>query len=180
MKTLDFHLAPASRCSYESCSSIFFSFISTSINANSVKIGYIDVEKVINNLPQYQQDNDSLSQKFEPKKQQLLDLFKHIELLKENLNNFDKSINYDLYQKELDKIKELEVSFQSETELWQYQLNQDKLLLLQKIETKINQAINEFAASENYDLILYENAAFVSDDINITNQIIYKIESLSE
>ena len=44
----------------------------------------------------------------------------------------------------------------------------------------INQAINEFAASENYDLILYENAAFVSDDINITNQIIYKIKSVPE
>ena len=158
----------------------FLALLVSSINANSVKIGYIDVDKVINSLPQYQQDNDSLVQRFEPKKQQLLDLFKHIELLKENLNNFDKSINNDLYQKELDKIKELEVNFQSETELWQYQLNQDKLLLLQKIETMINQAINEFAASENYDLILYENAAFVSDDINITNQIIYKIESVPE
>ena len=158
----------------------FLALLVSSINANSVKIGYIDVDKIINSLPQYQQDNDSLVQRFEPKKQQLLDLFKHIELLKENLNNFDKSINNDLYQKELDKIKKLEVSFQSETELWQYQLNQDKLLLLQKIETMINQAINEFAASENYDLILYENAAFVSDDINITNQIIYKIESVPE
>jgi outer membrane protein len=147
----------------------FLTLLVSSINANSVKIGYIDVEKVINSLPQYQQNNDSLVQKFEPKKQQLLDLFKHIDLL-----------NNDLYQKELEKIKELEVSFQSETELWQYQLNQDKLLLLQKIETMINQSINEFAASENYDLILYENAAFVSDDINITNQIILKIESLSE
>ena len=158
----------------------FLTLLVSSINANSVKIGYIDVEKVINSLPQYQQNNDSLVQKFEPKKQQLLDLFKHIELLKENLNNLDKSIDNDLYQKEFDKIKELEVSFQSETKLWQYQLNQDKLLLLQKIETMINQAINEFAASENYDLILYENAAFVSDDINITNQIIYKIESVPE
>ena len=158
----------------------FLALLVSSINANSVKIGYIDVDKIINSLPQYQQDNDSLVQRFEPKKQQLLDLFKHIELLKENLNNFDKSINNDLYQKELDKIKKLEVSFQSETELWQYQLNQDKLLLLQKIETMINQAINEFAASENYDLILYENAAFVSDDVNITNQIIFKIESMPE
>ncbi|SVC04567.1 uncharacterized protein METZ01_LOCUS257421, partial [marine metagenome] len=49
----------------------------TSINAQSIKIGYIDVEKVINSLPQYQHDNDSLIQQFEPKKQQLLDLFKH-------------------------------------------------------------------------------------------------------
>ena len=159
---------------------LFLALLVTPINANSIKIGYIDVETIINNLPQYQKDNESLVQRFEPKKQQLLDLFKHIELLKENLNNFDKSINNDLYQKELDKIKELEVSFQSETKLWQYQLNQDKLLLLQKIETMINQAINEFAASENYDLILYENAAFVSDDVNITNQIIFKIESMPE
>ena len=158
---------------------LFLALLVTSINASSVKIGYIDIEKIINNLPQYQIDNDSLVQRFEPKKQQLLDLFKHIELLKENLNNSDKSISNELYQKELDKIKELEVSFQSETELWQNQLNQEKILLLQKIESVINQAINEFATSENYDLILYQNIAFASDQVNITNQIISKIEGTS-
>jgi len=158
---------------------LFLALLVTSINASSVKIGYIDIEKIINSLPQYQIDNDSLVQLFEPKKQQLLDLFKHIELLKENLKNSDKSISNELYQKELDKIKELEVSFQSETELWQNQLNQEKLLLLKKIETVINQAINEFATSENYDLILYQNIAFASDQANITNQIISKIEGTS-
>jgi outer membrane protein len=151
----------------------------TSINAQSIKIGYIDVEEVINSLPQYQHDNDSLIQQFEPKKQQLLDLFKHIELLKENLNNVDKSINNENYQKELDNIRELEASFQKETELWQQQLNQKKYESLQKIETMINLAIEEFAISENYDLILYQNAAFASDQVNITNQIISKIEGTS-
>ena len=151
----------------------------TSINAQSIKIGYIDVEEVINSLSQYQHDNDSLIQQFEPKKQQLLDLFKHIELLKENLNNLDRSLNNETYQEELDKIKELEVSFQLETELWQQQLNQKKIESLQKIETMINLAIEEFATSEKYDLILYQNAAFVSDQVNITNQIISKIEGTS-
>ena len=151
----------------------------TSINAQSIKIGYIDVEEVINSLPQYQHDNDSLIQQFEPKKQQLLDLFKHIELLKENLNNVDKSINNENYQKELDNIRELEASFQKETELWQQQLNQKKYESLQKIEAMINKAIEEFAIFENYDLILYQNAAFVSDQVNITNQIILKIEGKS-
>ena len=151
----------------------------TSINAQSIKIGYIDVEEVINSLPQYQHDNDSLIQQFEPKKQQLLDLFKHIELLKENLNNLDRSLNNETYQEELNKIKELEVSFQLETELWQQQLNQKKIESLQKIETMINLAIEEFATSEKYDLILYQNAAFVSDQVNITNKIISKIEGTS-
>ena len=149
------------------------------INAQSIKIGYIDIEKVINNVTQYQIENESLIQQFEPKKQQLLDLFKHIELLKENFNNVDKSINNENYQKELDNIRELEASFQKETELWQQQLNQKKYESLQKIETMINLTIKEFAISENYDLILYQNAAFANDEINISNKIISKIEGAS-
>jgi len=156
-----------------------FALLVTSTNAQSIKIGYINVEEVINSLSQYQHDNDSLIQQFEPKKQQLLDLFKHIELLKENLNNLDRSLNNETYQEELNKIKELEVSFQLETELWQQQLNQKKIESLQKIETMINLAIEEFATSEKYDLILYQNAAFVSDQVNITNKIISKIEGTS-
>ena len=157
----------------------FFTILITPINAHSIKIGYIDVEKVINNLSQYQQENNVLIQQFEPKKQQLLDLFKHIELLKKNLNNVETNVSNETYQKELEKIRELEISFQTDTELWQQQLNQEERESLQKIETMINLVIETFATSENYDLILYQNAAFVSDQVNITNQIISKIEELS-
>jgi outer membrane protein len=157
----------------------FFTILITPINAQTIKIGYIDVEKVINNLSQYQQENNALIQQFEPKKQQLLDLFKHIELLKNNLNNVETTVSNETYQKELEKISELEISFQTDTELWQQQLNQEKRESLQKIETMINLVIEKFATSENYDLILYQNAAFVSDQVNITNQIILKIEELS-
>ena len=157
----------------------FLTLLITSVNANSIKIGYIDVEEVINSLSQYQEENKTLIQQFEPKKQELLELFKHIELLKENLNNFDRSFDNDIYEKELVKIRDLEISFQAETELWQQQLNQKKLQSLQRIEVIINQAIEEFAIAENYDLILYQNAAFATDEVNISKKIISKIEGLS-
>ena len=156
----------------------FFAILITPINAHSIKIGYIDVEKVINNLSHYRQENNLLIQQFEPKKQQLLDLFKHIELLRKKLSNVETTINNETYQKELDTIKDLEISFQTDTELWQQELNQKKLESLQKIETIINRAIEEFAVDENYDLILYQNVAFSSDEVNITNKIISKIEGL--
>ena len=157
----------------------FFTILVTSINAHSIKIGYIDVEIVINNLSQYQLENNTLIQQIEPKKQQLLDLFKHIELLKKNLNKVETSISDETYQKEVDNIRELELSFQTDTELWQQQLNQKKHEFLQKIEAMINRAIEEFAVAENYDLILYQNAAFATDEVNISNKIISKIEELS-
>ena len=49
---------------------------------------------------------------------------------------------------------------------------------LEKIESLINQAIKDLAIIEKYDLILYKNAAFVSEELNISNKIILDIESL--
>ena len=157
---------------------IFLAFLAFPANAEPIKIGYIDTEKVVNSLSQYQQENDGIIQEFESKKQELLDLFNHIELVRANLNKIDKTLNENDFQIELNKVLELESSFQQETEYWQEKINQKKIDLLQKIEIIINKAIKEFAINEGYDLILYENAAFVSKNINITNKIISIIEDM--
>ena len=157
---------------------IFLAFLAFPATAEPIKIGYIDTEKVVNSLTQYQQENDGIIQEFESKKQELLDLFNHIELVRANLNKIDKSLNENDFQIELNKVLELESSFQQETEYWQEKINQKKIDLLQKIEIVINKAIKEFAINEGYDLILYENAAFVSKNVNITNKIISIIEDM--
>ena len=153
-------------------------FLALPVNAESIKIGYIDTEKVVNSLSQYQQENADIIQEFESKKQELLDLFNHIELVRANLSKIDKSLNESDFQIELNKALELESSFQQETEYWQEKINQKKIDLLQKIEIVVNEAIKEFAINEGYELILYENAAFVSKNINITNKIISIIEGM--
>tara|TARA_B100000767_G_C19753317_1_gene531800 strand:- start:806 stop:1303 length:498 start_codon:yes stop_codon:yes gene_type:complete len=159
---------------------VFFLLLTTSlVAAETIKIGYIDPEKVINNLPQYNQSIDQISKEFEPKKQELLDLFEHIELLRVKVNNIEKSAKKENLLEELSKLATLEESFEKETEFWQEKMNNRKIDLLQKIEQLINNSINEFAISENYDLILYGNAAFVSDKANITSKVIERIQELS-
>jgi len=151
--------------------------LSFSAWAETVKIGYIDTQRVVNNLPQYQQSVEELSKEFEPKKQELLDLFKHIELLRMKINSINSTEKKENLQIELTKLASLEKSFKQETEFWQETINTKKIKLLQKIELLINNTINELAISENYDLILYENAAFVSDEINITDKVIERIQN---
>ena len=141
------------------------------------QIGYIDTQKIVSNLPQYQQSVDEISKEFEPKKQELLDLFKHIELLRVKINTINKSEKKENLQLEISKLASLEESFKKETEFWQETMNNNKIELLQKNELLINITINDIAISENYDLILYENAAFVSDEINITNKVIERIQN---
>jgi len=151
--------------------------LSFSVWAETVKIGYIDTQRVVNNLPQYQQSVDKISKEFEPKKQELLDLFKHIELLRMKINSINNTEKKENLQIELTKLASLEESFKQETEFWQETMNTKKIELLQKIELLINNTINELAISENYDLILYENAAYVSDEINITDKVIERIQN---
>jgi len=160
---------------------VLFSLVLLSFSAwaESVKIGYIDTQTVVNNLPQYQQSVEELSKEFEPKKQELLDLFKHIELVRVKINAINNTEKKDNLQIELSKLALLEESFKQETEFWQETMNTKKIELLQKIELLINNTINELAISENYDLILYENAAFVSDEINITSKVIERIQKNS-
>jgi len=156
----------------------FLALLSFNISAETIKIGYIDTVQVVNNLPQYQQNVDRLSNEFEPKKQELLDLFNHIELLRAKIIIINDSENKENLQRELSKLTSLEESFEQETEFWQVTMNNRKIELLQKIELLINSTINEIAISENYDLILYENAAFVSDKVNITDKVIERILNL--
>jgi outer membrane protein len=143
-------------------------------NAQSLKIGFIDTEQIVINLTQYKKSIDAISNEFDPKKQELLDLFKHIQLLRSKIES--KNTSSDSYEIELSKLKDLEESFEKETEFWQKSMNSKKINLLNKIENLINTSINEYALEEGYDLILYKDVVFVSDKVNITQQIIEKIE----
>ena len=144
--------------------------------AANIKIGFIDTNTVVTNLTQYKESIDSISREFEPKKQELLDLFNHIELLRANIESTKNSISSKSLNEELKNLAKLELNFKEETEFWQKTMNNKKLILLNNIEMIVNQAINEYAIQEEFDLILYENVAFASDKVNITEEIIKKIE----
>jgi outer membrane protein len=156
----------------------FLSALCLSANSQSLKIGFIDTDQVIDSLTQYKNSVSEISREFEPKKQELLDLFEHIELLRVNieLNQKTSTLDSNEIEIELAKLKNLEESFEKETEFWQKSMNSIKINLLNKLESLINTSINEYALEEGYDLILYKDVVFVSDKVNITQQIIEKIE----
>ena len=150
-----------------------------SSNAQNLKIGFIDTEQIVVSLSQYKKSIDAISSEFEPKKQELLDLFKHIELLRSNIESKKKTSTSDNDEIELSKLTDLEEIFEKETEFWQTEMNSKKFILLNQIEALVNKTINEFALEDGYDLILYKDVAFVSNKVNITQQIIDEIEKLS-
>ena len=108
----------------------FFCLVSISSNASNIKIGFIDTNQVVTSLTLYKQSIDLISREFEPKKQELLDLFNHIELLRSKIDNINKTSNNEATEAELLKLSNLEKSFQQETEFWQKTMDNKKIKLL--------------------------------------------------
>ena len=153
-------------------------FLSIQINAENIKIGYIDIDKVIENSSLYMVANSKLTEEFQPRKDELLVLYNNIIDLKSKLK-LPNDINDDFdYHKDIKEIQTLNAKFNTGIEIWQRRLSESQYNLLVEIELRINQVVNSFATSNNYDLILYENIAFVSNEINITQEIIAEIEKL--
>jgi len=157
---------------------VFLCLLSFSTNADNIKIGFIDTSKVVTSLTQYKTSINEISSEFEPKKQELLNLYNHIELVRTKIDEILKSDSNKSIEDELAKLSNLEQSFRKETEFWQKNMNNKKIDLLKEIEILVNQTVNEYAKRENYDLILYENVAFVSDKVDISEEIIAEIEKL--
>lgn len=149
-------------------------------SAQTLKIGYINIEEIISNSSQYQQESAQLAKEFQPKKQELLDLLDHINLLQSYLQKTSSYLPKESLQNKVDNINKLKVYFKKETELWQQQLTKKKLIALDRIQTLINRIIIKVAMDEKYDLILYQEVAFVSDEINISDMIIAKMGDLSQ
>jgi outer membrane protein len=158
----------------------FLGFLISTANANSIKIGYIDIDNVLRNLTIYQDSVNRITLEFEPKKQELLDLFNHMELIRVKIESRPSDENSKSMKEEISNLVDLEEIFKTETEFWQKEMNNKKLNLLNEIQIIVNQAVNSFALEEGYDLILYENVAFASNKVNISKQIITKIEVLSK
>ena len=91
--------------------------------AANIKIGFIDTNIVVTSLTQYKESIDLLSSEFEPKKQELLNLFNHIELLRANIDSTKNSSSSKSLNEELTNLAKLELNFKEETEFWQKTMN---------------------------------------------------------
>lgn len=130
----------------------------------SVKIGYIDTEYILENLPEYNQVSDRLEEKAAAWKKEIEDRSRKIEQKKEALNS-----ERILFTNEMiDEIEE-EITLDEE-ELSEYQQKRfgprgdliiQKQQLIQPIQDQIFNAIRELAKSKNYDFIFDKSADIV-------------------
>jgi outer membrane protein len=162
----------------------FFAFIlvllSGSLQAQPLKIGYINIDHLVSSSPQFIQANQVVIKAFQPQERQLLALSKQIQLLTDTFNKNSKTLTQSERKTEIEKIANLERQLKQQARILKKQLNLKNVQELSKIQDLINQVIKQVAKDQNFDLILYQKVAYVSNKINITPVISQKLRLLFE
>ena len=162
----------------------FFAFIlvllNGSLQAQPLKIGYINIDHLVSSSPQFIQANQVVIKAFQPQEKQLLALSKRIQLSADTFNKNSKTLTQSERKTEIKKIANLERQLKQQARSLKKQLNLKNKQELNKIQDLINRVIKQVAEDQNFDLILYQEVAYVSKKINITPIISQKLRLLFE
>ena len=148
---------------------------SATLQAESLKIGYINIDHVVSSSPQFIQANQSVIKEFKPQEEQLLLLSQKIQLLADDFNKNSKALTQSERKSEIKKIANLERQLKQQASSLKNQLKLKNELELGKIQDLINEVIKETAESQGFDLTLYQEVAFASKEVNITPIIKQKL-----
>lgn len=154
-------------------------FATGSSPAAEIKIGYVNVVKVIEQAPQGEAALKKLQAEFGPRDKKLVDMQQEIKKKEEDLDRNAlvlKDADKQAKASELIGLKrELRRATQDFRDDYNMRRNEE-LATLQKI---VKQVIVEIAKQENYDLIVHDSTLYASGRVDITNKVLEKLKELN-
>lgn len=136
------------------------------------KIGYVQVDKILQEAPQTAETGKKLEREFNPRSQELERLQKQIRDLEATLDK-DKAVIPDVERRSKERdASNLKLEFQRKQRELREDINLRKNEELALLQDRINKAVQTVAETENYDLVVYGGVAFASKKIDITDKVL--------
>jgi outer membrane protein len=136
------------------------------------KIGYVVVERVLKEAPQTASSNKKLEKEFKSRTDGLQKKVKLIQKQEKDFKKNNVTMTSDERQKAQKKIQNSKIEIQRIERELREDIDIRRREEIGKLQQKINEAIEEMAKKDKYDLILYQGVAYASKEIDITDKLI--------
>ena len=152
-------------------------FIPSSVSAE-LKLGIVNLDQLFKEIPIYNESQEKIKKKFDPKA-------RNLKTLEEEWSNSNEeylkneTVMSDKEKKVLvEKIQKIEVKFRSGQEKIQIDLQKMQKEELSKIRAIVESAITEYAENNDFDIIIRADGTtlYAKKYINITQEIISKLQ----
>jgi len=143
-----------------------------SINAEEIKIGIVDVNKILKDAPQTISANKKLEKEFSSRTEKLKTKIKALDADGKKFQKESLTMSDDQREKAERGLQQRKIEIQRDERELREDMDLRRREEIGDLQEKINQTIDKMAADEGFDLILYNGIAFASQKVDITDNII--------
>lgn len=152
--------------------------VALGLDAAELKIGFVNVPKVLQKASQAEQAMSLLEQEFSPRKKRIVAGQKELKSLKETLTRdaaiMGESERRALERKVLNKEREAKRAQEEFREDLSIRQNEE----LGKLQKQVFEAIKAIAEKEGYDLLLTDGVVYASDVVDVTSKVQEKLKQM--
>ncbi len=140
--------------------------------AADFKVGYVQVDKLLQEAPQTVETGKKLEKEFSPRSLDLEKLQKQIRDLEAQLDHDKVNINESDRRIKERQLNNMRLEFQSKQRELREDINLRKNEELAVLQERINKAVQTVAENEGFDLVAYSGIAYASKRIDITDKVL--------
>jgi outer membrane protein len=146
--------------------------IAFNTNAEELKIGIVDVNKILKEAPQTLSANKKLEKEFSARTEKLKTKITSLQSDEKKYQKESLTMSDDQRDKAEKSLQQRRIDIQRNERELREDMDLRRREEIGDLQEKINLTIDKIADDEKYDLILYNGIAFASNKVDITEQII--------
>ena len=149
---------------------MLFMLVATPATAQQLRVGYVDMKQVLDNAPQVIAGREKLDLEFRPRNETIEFQERQVQDMDDRLQvgnlTGDARIRLDR------ELREMRRNVNRQKEDLRDELSFRRTEEVQKLEDQINEAVQEIARNNGYDLILSSPVVYADASLNITQLIL--------
>lgn len=143
-----------------------------SVQSAELKVGYVQVDKILQDAPQTAESGKKLEREFSPRSLELDRMSKQIKELESVLDKEGLTISETERRNKERDVQNIKIEFQRKQRELREDINLRKNEELGSLQDRINKAVQSVAEADGYDLVVYSGVAYASKKIDITDKVL--------
>lgn len=146
--------------------------VALNTHAAELKVGYVQVDKILQEAPQTAESGKKLEKEFSPRSQELDRMAKQIKDLESVLDKEGLTLSESERRNKERDAQNIKIEFQRKQRELREDINLRKNEELGALQDRINKAVQSVSETEGYDLVVYSGVAYASKKIDITDKVL--------
>jgi outer membrane protein len=144
--------------------------------AADLKVGVVDMQKILQVAPQVLQVREQLRKEFAPQQKEILDKQRRLQALEEKFTKTGTVMNDDERETTQSEITQLQHEIQQSRNDFLDDLNLRRNEELGKLQRLVLKEVNDYAGENHFDLIVGDGVFYASKRVDVTDAIIQRLK----